>query len=59
MGFQAEQAKLALEQCGGNLEKAVDWLFNHPEDSPSEIANISHSESSGKFFISVFGNYAY
>jgi uncharacterized UBP type Zn finger protein len=54
MGFNAEQAKMALEQCEGNLERAVDWLFNHPDDSATEAANISHSDSAGKHLNKIF-----
>lgn len=32
MGFDAAKAKKALRETGGDTERAVDWLFNHPED---------------------------
>jgi ubiquitin carboxyl-terminal hydrolase 5/13 len=31
MGFGPGQAKKALRECGGNVERGVDWLFSHPE----------------------------
>jgi len=31
MGFSAEHAAIALEQCSGSLERAADWLFSHPD----------------------------
>ena len=31
MGFGDGQAKRALRECGGNVERAVDWLFSHPD----------------------------
>lgn len=31
MGFNAPQARQALKETGGDLERAVDWLFNHPD----------------------------
>ena len=31
MGFNAPEARQALKQTGGDLERAVDWLFSHPE----------------------------
>lgn len=31
MGFSAPQARQALKETGGNVERAVDWLFNHPD----------------------------
>ncbi|KAH7923304.1 ubiquitinyl hydrolase [Leucogyrophana mollusca] len=33
MGFTGAQAKKALRETGGNLERAVEWLFNHPDDT--------------------------
>ncbi|KAF8422678.1 hypothetical protein EV426DRAFT_535057 [Tirmania nivea] len=32
MGFTAAQAKKALKETGGNMERAVEWLFSHPGD---------------------------
>ncbi|KAB5539298.1 hypothetical protein GE09DRAFT_1138254 [Coniochaeta sp. 2T2.1] len=32
MGFTEAQAKKALRETDGNMERAVDWLFNHPDD---------------------------
>ena len=32
MGFTVSQAKKALKETGGNMERAVEWLFNHTED---------------------------
>lgn len=32
MGFTEAQAKKALRETDGNVERAVDWLFNHPDD---------------------------
>jgi len=30
MGFTAAQAKEALKETEGNMERAVEWLFSHP-----------------------------
>jgi ubiquitin carboxyl-terminal hydrolase 5/13 len=30
MGFLAQDAKRALMECDGSLERALDWLFSHP-----------------------------
>jgi len=30
MGFNAPQARQALKETGGDVERAVDWLFSHP-----------------------------
>ena len=32
MGFGPPQAKKALKETGGDVERAVDWLFNHPDE---------------------------
>lgn len=32
MGFGADKAKKALKQTAGNVEAAVEWLFNNPDD---------------------------
>lgn len=31
MGFSVPQAKQGLRETGGDVERAVDWLFNHPD----------------------------
>ncbi|KAF9043207.1 hypothetical protein BJ165DRAFT_1483335 [Panaeolus papilionaceus] len=36
MGFTSSQAKKALRETGGNPERAVEWLFNHPDDMGEE-----------------------
>ena len=38
MGFTQKQAKLALKQTDNNVERAIDYLFSHPdlEDSQSQ-----------------------
>ncbi|GAW13099.1 hypothetical protein ANO14919_024770 [Xylariales sp. No.14919] len=32
MGFNAPQARKALKETNGDLERAVEWLFSHPDD---------------------------
>lgn len=32
MGFTATQAKKALRETGGDMERAVEWVFSHPDD---------------------------
>ncbi|KAL9580991.1 MAG: hypothetical protein Q9212_004159 [Teloschistes hypoglaucus] len=32
MGISAPQARKALKETGGDLERAVDWVFSHPND---------------------------
>ena len=31
MGFNIPQARQALKETGGDMERAVDWLFSHPD----------------------------
>ena len=33
MGFTAAQAKKALIETNGDPDRAVDWLFSHPEET--------------------------
>ncbi|KAF4592237.1 ubiquitin C-terminal hydrolase [Ophiocordyceps camponoti-floridani] len=33
MGFDAPRAGKALKQTGGDVERAVEWLFSHPDDT--------------------------
>jgi ubiquitin carboxyl-terminal hydrolase 5/13 len=49
MGFSAPQARQALKETGGDMERAVDWLFSHPdaqgdfdEGLDSEVRWLSH-----------------
>lgn len=32
MGFSVPQAKKALRETSGDVERAVEWLFSHPDD---------------------------
>lgn len=32
MGFGAPQAKKALKETNGDVQRAVEWLFSHPDD---------------------------
>jgi len=36
MGFSAAHARRALIETENNLERAAEWLFNHPDDGSSE-----------------------
>ncbi|KNZ44747.1 uncharacterized protein VP01_8877g1, partial [Puccinia sorghi] len=39
MGFTANQAKKALGETEGNVERAVEWLFSHPDDDGTTTNN--------------------
>ncbi|KAL9614233.1 MAG: hypothetical protein Q9167_001254 [Letrouitia subvulpina] len=32
MGISVPQARKALKETGGDMERAVDWVFSHPDD---------------------------
>lgn len=38
MGFSEDGVKLALKECGGNVERAADWLFSHASDLEDLVA---------------------
>ncbi|XP_066383178.1 ubiquitin carboxyl-terminal hydrolase 14-like isoform X1 [Miscanthus floridulus] len=44
-GFQEDVATTALKASGGNIEKATDWIFSHPEASSSASADSSNSNA--------------
>ncbi|KPV75875.1 uncharacterized protein RHOBADRAFT_35647 [Rhodotorula graminis WP1] len=41
MGFTPAQARKALGETGGSIERAVEWLFSHPDDDGSAPAAAS------------------
>ncbi|CZT14461.1 related to ubiquitin thiolesterase [Ramularia collo-cygni] len=43
MGFSAPQARQALKETGGDMERAVDWLFSHPD----AVGDFGEDEASG------------
>ena len=50
MGFTREQAEMALRNTDNNLERAVEWIFSHPdgEDPPSgEESDIGQDLTNG------------
>ncbi|KAI0075716.1 ubiquitinyl hydrolase [Panus rudis PR-1116 ss-1] len=51
MGFTPAQARKALRETGGDAERAVDWLFSHPddtgEDSSPATSSSGPAQSSG------------
>ena len=45
MGFGAPQARQALKETDGDIERAVDWLFSHP-DAPGDFGHDNAAEPS-------------
>jgi len=37
MGFTPTQAKKALRETGGNVDRALEWLFSHPDDTGEDV----------------------
>ncbi|KAL1916406.1 uncharacterized protein VTP21DRAFT_5597 [Calcarisporiella thermophila] len=38
MGFTGGQAKRALRETDGNMERAVEWLFSHPDAMDEDVS---------------------
>ncbi|KIJ46150.1 hypothetical protein M422DRAFT_206385 [Sphaerobolus stellatus SS14] len=51
MGFTPAQARKALRETDNNVERAVEWLFSHPddmgEDAPTAAATTTTTKSHG------------
>lgn len=48
-GFQPEQARKALKETGGDVERAAEWIFTHPDESIAMDvdADTTNSASAG------------
>ncbi|KAH8887888.1 ubiquitinyl hydrolase [Thozetella sp. PMI_491] len=56
MGFSVPQARKALKETGGDIERSVEWLFSHPDDqgdfgddagAATEAAPTQEAQSAG------------
>ena len=60
MSFTRDQAIKALKETDNNLERAVDWIFNHPGDmggdDPEEAAEGSEANEAADASNSNFGD---
>ncbi len=43
MGFTVPQARKALKETDCNVERAVEWLFSHPDDLGDDTTTIAGS----------------
>ena len=43
MGFTEDKAKKALKKCDNNVERAVDYLFNHPDEVDEDEGKCQQS----------------
>ncbi|KAF5329165.1 hypothetical protein D9611_013211 [Ephemerocybe angulata] len=41
MGFTSAQAKKALKETSGDAERAVEWLFSHPEETGEDTSTTA------------------
>jgi len=48
MGFTSNQAKKALRETGGDMERAVEWLFSHPDDLGDSDSSATTVKSTAK-----------
>ncbi|KAK9453043.1 hypothetical protein V1511DRAFT_115479 [Dipodascopsis uninucleata] len=46
MGFTSLQAKKSLKETGGDVERAVEWLFSHPDDDGTAIDVVAEGVAS-------------
>ncbi|SPO07111.1 related to ubiquitin thiolesterase [Cephalotrichum gorgonifer] len=47
MGFAEGQAKKALRETGGDAERAVEWVFSHPDDTGDDDAGAGAEAGPG------------
>jgi len=45
MGFERAQAEAALRNTDNNVERAVEWIFSHPEGEPSSSSGSAPAPS--------------
>ena len=43
--FTADQVRAALKECGGQADRAADWLFSHMDDLDGAIAALQSKNS--------------
>ncbi|KAF6752100.1 hypothetical protein DFP72DRAFT_968124 [Ephemerocybe angulata] len=46
MGFTSAQARKALKETSGDAERAVEWLFSHPDDTGEDTSPSATASSS-------------
>lgn len=48
MGFSKEQAEMALRNTDNNMERAIEWIFSHPDGEEPEKAGAVNNDSNVK-----------
>jgi len=46
MGFSREQAEMGLRNTDNNVERAIEWIFSHPDGEEPAAADAGASQSS-------------
>merc|ERR1719186_2020072 len=61
MGFTREQAEMALRNTDNNVERAIEWIFSHPDgEEPASVGgsqqgeNNSVSDGDARYELSAF-----
>jgi len=52
MGFSKDQAEMALRNTDNNVERAIEWIFSHPDGEPAEAAGGHQEQQQGTSNIS-------
>ncbi|KXJ95022.1 ubiquitin carboxyl-terminal hydrolase [Microdochium bolleyi] len=57
MGFSVPQARKALKETSGDVERAVEWVFSHPDDQGDfDDGSAASGEATSKEVASPAGN---
>ncbi|KAJ3310928.1 hypothetical protein HDV04_004534 [Boothiomyces sp. JEL0838] len=54
MGFSQAQAEYAMKQTNNDIERAVDWLFSHPDFDPTKIKKVVYDDGPSKYRLVSF-----
>jgi ubiquitin carboxyl-terminal hydrolase 5/13 len=47
MGFPEKKCKKALRECQNDPERAMDWIFSHPDDDGQEEDSQMEAANAG------------
>ena len=47
MGFPDKKCKKALRECDNNMERAMEWIFSHPDDDGEDDAQPAAAGGAG------------
>jgi ubiquitin carboxyl-terminal hydrolase 5/13 len=55
MGITVPQARKALRECAGDVNRALDWVFSHPDD-PGESSSATKQRSTPQGEVQIAGS---